>query len=451
MSSELPARRDTGTLVRGWLDALLAVVAGFLAMAVVAALGLWAAGADALPDGGFPSVVAAVVVMAAGGRIDLAGQAGALAGTDAELTAMPLSVTLAGALVTGALFLRPLRHHAVAGGGELLGRVARTTVLWLAALLGVSALARHDFPVTAPAGDDPLTDIFGELLESTNPTVGFRTEYGPTLGQGLLWILGVLLVALLVARAAPLPARAVRYHAAIRPAASAMLLLILAYVVIGLVVGLVVAATRGHAAETFAVILLGLPNVSWLALGTGIGGAWTGKVDGPFGLPMPQILDQVLRGRQTTTLDVATLAEQDPRAWWLIPVAAVLLLGAAFVMATRSPAGVPLWRHAVHGGVAFALTMLAVAPLTDVAARFGLSVLGIGDIDAFGGEVLLDPHVWAMAGLGLGWGLIAGFLGGLLAMRVKRHGEVSEPKGPEGREPEGSVPKRPGPEGPARP
>ncbi|WP_406859084.1 streptophobe family protein [Streptomyces solicamelliae] len=435
MSSQLPTARGApagtgaGHLVRGWLDALLAVLAGFLAMAVVAALGLWAAGAGDLPDGAFPSVVAAVVVMAAGGRIDMSGQAGALAGTNAELTAMPLSVTLVGALVTGFLFLRPLRHHAVAGGGDLLARVGRTTVLWLAALAGVSALARHDFPLTAPTGDDPVTDIFGELLEATNPSVGFRAEYGPTLGYGLLWILGVLLVALLVSSGAPLPARAVRYHAAVRPAASAMLLLVLAYVVIGLVIGLVVAATRGHTAETFAVILLGLPNVSWLALGTGIGGSWDGKVDGPFGLPMPQLLDEVLRGRQTTTLDVAALAEQDARAWWLIPVAAVLLLAAAFLMATRSPAGIRLWQHALHCGVAFALTMLAVAPLTHVFARFGLSVLGIGDIEGFGGEVVLDPHVWAMAGLALAWGLVAGFLGGLLALRVKRHGEVPQETG----------------------
>lgn len=430
VSSQLPTARGAptgaGHLARDWLDALLAVLAGIIAMAVIAALGLWAAGADELPDGGFPSVVAAVVVMAAGGRIDLAGQAGDLAGTNAELTAMPLSVTLVGALVTGAVFLRPLRHHAVASTRDLLARVARTTVLWLAALAGVSALARHDFPISAPTGGDAVTDIFGELLDATDPSVGFRTELGPTLGYGLLWVLGVLLVALLVSRSAPLPSRIVRYHAAVRPAASAMLLLALAYVAIGLVAGIVVAATQGHAAETLAVVLLGLPNVSWLALGVGIGGSWDGKVDGPFGLPMPHVLDEVLRGSETVTLDVSALAEQDARAWWTVPVAAVLLIAAAFVMAARSPAGIRLWQHALHCGVAFALTLLVIAPVTHVSAHFGLSVLGIGDIDGFGGEVLLDPHVWQMAGLALLWGLVAGFLGALLATRVHRHGEVPQ-------------------------
>ncbi|MDT9691254.1 streptophobe family protein [Streptomyces sp. P9(2023)] len=431
VSSRLPTTsrpvHDTGQLARHWGEALAAVLAGFLAMAVVAALGLWAAGAADLP-GGFVNVVAAVVVMAVGGQIDLSGDASALAGTNAELTAMPLTVTLVGALVTGFCFLLPLRHHAVARTGDLLARAARTVLLWLAALAGLSALARRDFPVTIPGGQsqDPLSDLFGELLDAVNPTVGFRTEVGPTLLFGLLWILGVLLIALLVSRRTPLPPRLVRYHQAVRPVASAMLLLLLAYVLIGLVIGIVVAATRGHAAETFAVILLGLPNVSWLALGVGIGGSWEGTVEGPFGLPMPQILDSVLRTDTAglSTVDLSSLASYDSRAWWLLPVAAVLVLAVAFVGAVRSPARTRLWQHALHLGVAFALTMLVVAPVTLVEARFGLSILGIGELESLGGEVLLRPHVWKIAGFALLWGLVAGFLGGLLASGVRRRGEA---------------------------
>nr|WP_137991169.1 streptophobe family protein [Streptomyces vilmorinianum] len=431
VSSQLPttARPATGAgqLARHWGEALAAVLAGFLAMAFVAALGLWAAGAADLP-GGFVSVVAAVVVMAAGGQIDLSGDAGALAGTNAELTAMPLTVTLVGALVTGFAFLRPLRHHAVARTRDLLARVARTVLLWLAALAGLSALARHDFRISVGGGEsqDPMSDLFGELLDAADPTVGFRTLLGPTLLFGLLWILGVLLMALLVSRRTPLPPRLVRYHAAVRPAASAMLLLLLAYVAVGLVIGIVVAATKGHAAETLAVVLLGLPNVTWLALGVGIGGSWEGTVEGPFGLPMPQILDSVLRTDTAglSTVDLSSLASYDSRAWWLLPVAAVLVLAVAFVAAVRSPAGTPLWRHALHLGIAFALTMLVVAPVTLVEARFGLSILGIGDLESLGGEVLLRPHVWRTAGLALLWGLVAGLLGGLLASGVRHRGEV---------------------------
>ncbi|MEU3608060.1 streptophobe family protein [Streptomyces sp. NPDC035033] len=414
--------------MRTVVQALAAVVAGYVAMGVTAALGLWAAGAADLP-GGFAAVLAAVVVMAAGGQIEVTGSAGSLAGTQGELTAMPLTVTLVGALVTGALFLRPLRHHAVAGTAELAARAAALAVLWLAALAGLSALARHDFRLTLGVGDsqDPLADLFGELIDAADPTVGFRTLFGPTLGHGLLWILGVLLIALLVSRRSPLPPRALRYQEAVRPAASAMLLLVLAYVAVGLVIGLVVAATKGHAAETLAVLLLGLPNVSWLALGVGIGGAWEGTVDGPFGLPMPQVLDAVLRGGDGTglsTVDLSSLAAEDGRAWWLLPVAAVLVLAAAFVAAVRSPARVRPWRHALHLGVAFALTMLVIAPLTLVEARFGLSVLGIGDLAALGGEVVLRPEVWRTVGLALLWGLVAGFLGGLLATRARHHGQL---------------------------
>ncbi|GGT79478.1 hypothetical protein GCM10010272_24260 [Streptomyces lateritius] len=420
--------RVTSHLVRHGGEALAAVVAGFLAMAVTAALGLWAAGAADLP-GGFPNVVAAVVVMAAGGQVDLAGDAGALAGTNAELTAMPLTVTLVGALVTGFCFLRPMRHHAVARTEELVARLAWTVVLWLAALAGISALARYDFRISIGGGQeqDALSDLFGELLDAVNPTVGFRTDVGPTLFYGLLWILGVLVIALLVSRGTPLPPRLVRYQEPVRPAAFAMLLLLLTYVLIGLVVAVVVAATKGHAAETLAVVLLGLPNVSWLALGVGIGGSWEGTAEGPFGLPMPQILDSVLRGPGTSglsTVDLSSLASHDARAWWLLPVAAVLVLVAAFVAAVRSPARIRPWQHALHVGIAFALTVLVVAPLTLVEARAGLSILGIGELESLGGEVLLRPHVWKTAGLALLWGLVAGLIGGLLASRVHRHGEV---------------------------
>ncbi|MEV6327918.1 streptophobe family protein [Streptomyces sp. NPDC051909] len=423
-----------GQAARSALWALAAVVAGVLAMGVTAGLGLWAAGAADLPGGtgAFIAVLAAVVVMASGGQIALSGDAGALAGTQAELTAMPLSVTLVGALVTGAVFLRPLRHHAVAPARALLALAVPTVLLWLAALGGLSALARHDFPISLGGGTSEdtgdLGDLFKDLLDAADPKVGFTTDVGPTLFYGLLWILGVLVVALLVSRSAPLPARYVRRHQAVRPAASAMLLLLLAYVAVALVIGLVVAATKGHTAETFAVLLLGLPNVAWLALGVGIGGSWEGRVEGPFGLPMPQILDSVLRGgdggKDLSTVDLGSLASYDARAWWLLPIAAVLILGAAFVMAVRSPARVRPWQHGLHLGVAFGLAVLVVMPLTLVEARFGLSILGIGDLGALGAEVILRPNLWAMFGLAVLWGMVAGIIAGFLATRVRRRGEV---------------------------
>ncbi|MEV4232930.1 streptophobe family protein, partial [Streptomyces bobili] len=96
----------------GWVPAVATALAGLIAMGVTAALGLWAAGAADLPDGAYPRVVAATVVTAVGGSIDLSGNAGGIADTRAGLTVIPLSVSLAGALVTAAGFLRPLRHRA---------------------------------------------------------------------------------------------------------------------------------------------------------------------------------------------------------------------------------------------------------------------------------------------------------------------------------------------------
>ncbi|MEU5579261.1 streptophobe family protein [Streptomyces huasconensis] len=428
MSEQTPPRRAGAQRAEqgrraphGWPHALAAVLASLAAMAVVAGLGLWAAGAADLPGGAFPSVVAAVVVMAVGGSVGLSGDAGMIAETDAGLSVLPLSVSLVGALVVAAGFLRPLRHRAVADVRELAGWAARIAVLWVLLLTGLGLLARHRFAIAL--GDGPAGEI-GDLLDSS-PEVGFKTDVPLTLVFGLLWLAGVLVVALSVSRGAPLPARLLRFHESVRPAAYAMVFLLLSYAALGLAAGLVVAATRGHAAETFAVLLLGLPNLVWLAFTLGLGASWEGRVDGPFGLPMPRVLDEVLRTPADSTLSLRTLAEHDGRVWWLLVVAAVLVVTAAFLMAARSPARMRAWQHAVHMAVALALTVLAVCLLAGVSAHYGLSLLGIGDLGGgLSGLVELRPHLWKALLLAVAWGLISGFLGGVLARRVHRRGEM---------------------------
>ncbi|WP_254402752.1 streptophobe family protein [Streptomyces sp. AC555_RSS877] len=406
---------------------MVTVLAALLAMVVVAGLGLWAAGAADLPDNAFPRVVAATVVAAVGGTIELSGNAGALADTKAGLTVIPLSVTLVGALVLGAGFLRPLRHRAVAGAGELAGWAARIAVLWLLALIGLALAARQTFQLSL--GDETLGDL-GDLF-GVSPKVGFTTDVPPTLFFGLLWLVGVLVLAVLVSRGAPLPPRLLRFQASVRPAAYAMVLLLLAYVALGIVIALVVAATRGHAAETVAVILLGMPNLVWLTLTIGLGATWNGRVEGPFGLPMPQVLDEVLRSSDTATLNLGALAEHDGRVWWLVVVNAVLLSAAAFVMAARSPARMRAWQHAVHMAVALALTVLMICLVGRISANYGLSVLGIGDLGGdLGGDLFLKPELWSAIGLALLWGLVTGFLGGLLARPVRRRGAAVNARKP---------------------
>ncbi|MER5484265.1 streptophobe family protein [Streptomyces sp. NPDC002812] len=425
----------TAPAARAWRDALVAVLASFAVMAVVGAAGLALAGAGDLPGGAFPHVVAAVVLMAAGGSVDVTGGAGFLAGADASLSVLPLSVSLAGALTAGWLFLRPLHNRAVAGVRELLARAAPLVLLWLAALTGVALLSRQDFTVST--GDSVLGDI-GEVLDA-GPKVGFEAAIPASLGYGLLWILGLLLVSLLVSRRAPLPTGLVRFHAAVRPAAFAVVALLLAYVVLGIVVGLVVAGTQGHADRTLAVILLGLPNLVWPALTLGFGGAWEGKAEGPFGLPVPKVLDEVLRvtGRDSgtasdlSTIDVASLAERDSRAWWLVVLAVVLLLAAGALAAARSPAHVRPWQHALHLAVALALATLVVCLLARIQAQFGLTLLGLGDVDDLSGNVELRPLLWRTVGLAFLAGAVAGFLGALFPRRRGGPGRRT-PAGPAG-------------------
>ncbi|WP_330341733.1 streptophobe family protein [Streptomyces sp. NBC_00557] len=405
----------------GWAQALAAVLTGLAVMALAAALGLWAAGATGLPDAAFPRVVAATLVMSVGGSVDLAGNAGALAQTRAGLTVIPLSVTLVGALVIGAGFLRPLRHRAVASARELASWAARIAVLWLLVLIGLALGARQTFAVDV--GNGTLSDLTG--LFGSAPRVGFTTDVPLTVLFGLLWLAGVLLLALLVARGAPLPGRLLRCQESVRPAAHAVVVLLLAHVVVALVAALITAATRGHAPATFAVILLGLPNLAWPALTIGLGATWNGRVDGPFGLPMPHVLDVILRTPDVSELNLRSLTAYDGRWWWLVAVDAILLLAVSFRMAARSPARIRLWRHAVHLAVALALAVLMICLICRVSAHYGLSLLGIGDLGGgLSGELFLTPRLWQAVGLGALWGLVAGFLGGLLAKGVRRRGEV---------------------------
>jgi hypothetical protein len=219
-----------------------------------------------------------------------------------------------------------------------------------------------------------------------------------------------------------------RFQESVRPAAYAMVVLLLTCVGLGVIIGLVVAATRGHAAETFAVMLLGLPNVVWLAFTIGLGATWNGRVDGPFGLPMPHLLDEVLRTPDISAVNLRTLSDYDGRIWWLVVIDAVLLLGAAFLMAARSPARVRAWQHALRMALALALTVLMICLLGRISAHYGLSILGLGDIGGgLKGEIFLKPQVWGALGFAVLWGLVTGLLGALLAKGVRRRGEVGSP------------------------
>ncbi|GAA2750489.1 streptophobe family protein [Kitasatospora cinereorecta] len=400
--------------VRGWASALLATVAAFAAMLVVASLGLWLAGADSLPGGGFGSVVAATVLMSFGTPAQLDGSAVFVATAQGGITALPLSVSVTGALVAGVLFLRPLRRHAVVGGRELLLRLVQLAVVWTAATLVLSAAARHTFTVST---GEPLLDEIGGAI-GAEPVVGFRVDPGPAVGHALLWLLIAVVLAVAVSSRTPLPSRLVRFHASVRPAAHAVLTLVLVYLGLGVVGGVVALVVGSQPRETLAVIVLGLPNLAWLALGVGLGASWDGHVSGSLGLPFPEPLAAVLRSRQNVTLDLSTLADQDGRMWLLLPLAAVLVLLAGVATAWRAPVALPAWRHALHLAVALAVAMLLIGLATRISAVYGLSLLGLGG----NGSVSLQPNLLTAVPIAAGWGAVAGLLGGLAAPHLRRPG-----------------------------
>ncbi|MCQ9179981.1 hypothetical protein KMT30_13295 [Streptomyces sp. IBSBF 2953] len=408
---------DQAVSRHGWGRAVGTAVAGTIAMGVVAALGLWAAGASDLPEGAFPRLVAATFVTAVGGTVEVSGDAGGLAATRAGLTVMPLSVALVGALVVGAGFLRPLRRRAVASAAELAGWAARIAVVWLLVVLGAALAAHRTFAL--PLGDDTLNDL-GELF-GVGPEAGFTTDVPLTLVSGAVWLAGVFVAALLVSRSAPLPTRLLRLQESVRPAAHAMIVLLLACVAVGVLVALVVAATRGRPAETFAVVLLGMPNVVWPVFTIGLGATWNGRVEGPFALPMPHVLDEVLRGPDTARLNLSTLAEHDGRVWWLIVVDAVLVSAAALLTAAHSPARTRPWRHALRTAVALVVTVLMICLTCRISAHYGLSVLGLGDLGGgLSGRLLLRPELWSALGAAALWGLVAGLPAGPAVEGLRR-------------------------------
>ncbi|MFD4870235.1 streptophobe family protein [Streptomyces sp. NPDC058412] len=412
-----------------WGDVLVSAVAAvgwsLIVMAGVAALGLHLLGADAA-GGSLGAMTAAVVVLAVGGTVTPSGDVSAFgvvgAGAETSLDVMPLGVTLAGALVLGCVFVRSLR--AGAGPGETAARVLALTALFVATAGGLAwaghdvvtvdgtALPRTPAKVEVPGIGDIgglLPDRIGDLIE-TRTRIGFSVETEPTLLGAGAWALAVLAVALLVSRRGP------AVLARIRPAASAVLTMLLVAVAAGLAAAVWAALGDAHPRRVMGAALLGAPNGSWLGVLLGLFVPVRGAVEGTPARLLPDPLDELLAGSAREPVTVARLAEYDGRVWLLVVGVALLLLSAGVLAAVRTPVRGVLGCAARMSAVT-SLTLAGLVWLTGLSADASLAVLGVDAVDA--GVELRGSAPLALL-LGAVWGAGAGAAGALLAPRRRR-------------------------------
>ncbi|MFI2199184.1 streptophobe family protein [Streptomyces sp. NPDC020192] len=484
-----------------WVDAMLSAVAAvswaLIGMAGTAALGLHLLQADTA--GSLGPMTAAVVALGAGGSVSPSGDVsafglkGAEAHTAIEIT--PLGVSLVGALLLSWFFLRSLRTAGVViAPAELLARVGTMVVLFVA-MLGGLAWAGHDvvtidggsldtdkLPGAGGKGGGGLTlpglgDVSGLLphriggLIHAKAGVGFTVDTPATLLGGLGWCAGVLLIALLAARRAPLPPGWSAVHRVVRPAVSALVAVLLLAVAAGLAAAAYAAIGDDHPRRIAGAALLGAPNGVWLGLPLGLFVPWDGHATGLLRTVLPHPLDQLIGTNSDRPVTLSRLAGLDGRVWLLAVAAALAMLLAGVLTAVRTPVvrrsdgglgsegrpvrtpgarpadsaldrvrwpgdtalghGVPpsgsppgrearpsdtalglAARCALRLGVVTALALPFLAWLTDVSVTASLSVLGF---DAFGAGVVLHGHLGAGLLLGAVWGAGAGAAGALLA------------------------------------
>ncbi|MEU9241776.1 streptophobe family protein [Streptomyces sp. NPDC048385] len=443
-----------------WADILLSAIAAvswaLIGMAGMAALGLHLLRADAA--GSLGPMTAAVVALGAGGSVtpdgDLSafGLKGADATTAIEIT--PLGVSLVGALLLSWFFLRSLRTAGVViAPAELLARAGSVVMLFVAVLGGL-AWAGHSVvtidggalgldKVTGGGGGGGLRipgigDIGGLLpdrlgnLVHAKAAVGFSVDTAATLLGGLGWSAGILLIALLASRRTPLPPGWTAVHRVVRPAASALVTVLLVAVAAGWAAAAYAAIGDPHPARILGAALLGAPNGVWLGIPIGLFVPFDGRATGVLTMFLPHPLDGLLNSRSDQSVTLGRLADLDGRVWLLGVAAALLMLLAGVFTAARTPVGATgsggvggagrpgsgsgalgfAGRCAVRLGIATALTLPLLAWLAAVSVDASLSVLGF---DAFGAGIRLHGQLGMALLLGALWGAAAGAAGALLA------------------------------------
>ncbi|MDC0771834.1 streptophobe family protein [Streptomyces sp. HD] len=440
------------------LSAIASVSWALIGMAGTAALGLHLLGADTASSLG--PMTAAVVALGAGGSVTPSGDVSAFGLTGAEaataIEITPLGVSLVGAVLLSWFFLRSLRSAGVViAPAELLARAGAVVAVFVATLGGLawaghdvitidgSSLGLDDLPggggggggIEIPGLGDVgdigglLPDQIGDLIDA-KAAVGFTVDTAPTLLGGLGWSAGILLIALLASRHTPLPRGWDAVHRVVRPAASALVTVLLVAVAAGLAAAAYAAIGDDHPKRIAGAALLGAPNGVWLGIPIGLFVPFDGRATGVLAGLLPDPLDDLLNSGEDQSVTLGRLAELDGRVWLLGVAAAVMMLLAGVLTAVRTPVvhgGVRdpgalrfAGRCALRLGVATALALPLLAWLTEVSVDASLSVLGF---DAFGAGVRLAGNLGMALVLGAAWGAGAGAVGAALARATGAAGQ----------------------------
>ncbi|WP_055533784.1 streptophobe family protein, partial [Streptomyces alboniger] len=425
-----------------WGDVLLCAVAAvswsLVGMAATAALALHLLGADSV--GALGPMAAATVALGAGGSVTPSGDVSAFGLDGAEATTAidiaPLGVGLVGALLLAHFFLRSLRGAGVViTPVELVARVGSVLALLVAMLAGL-AWVGHDVVTIdgeqlgidkgidkgieegldrlpdgigdkLPGGLGDIGDIGGLLpdrlgdLAEAKASVGFSVDTAPTLLGGTLWAAGVLLIALLASRRTPLPRGLDVLHRVVRPAASALVTVVLVAVAAGFAAAAYAMIGDDHPRRIAGAALLGAPNGVWLGVPVGLLVPWDGRATGVLVRFLPDPVDDLLTGPSDKALTLGRLAELDGRVWLLGVAAVLMMLFAGVLTAVRTPeAGGAVGfagRCGVRLGAVTAVGLPLLVWLTGVSADASLSVFGF---DAFGAGIELHGRLGVAVPLG---------------------------------------------------
>jgi hypothetical protein len=369
-----------------------AAAAALLVMAGVALAALLLLGAGR--SGDLAALTATVVALAVGGSADVvAVPAGALPiAVRGAVDVMPLGVSLAGAVVLGALLLR----H---GRDGLAVRAVTAAVAVAAGLAAIAVPAQGNLALKLPGGGSAGASACGPGTGAASRfggavDAGFSAAFVPTAAAAAGW-------ALVVVGACALAVRFPVVVAGLRAAVT----------VFGAITAgcLLVAGVFGGAAAAGGVLLV-LPQVVSGVLLLGLGVPWTVTSGG--------VLSCALDG-------VQPLSPGGPLIW----VAAVALLACGIVVAARTgrrPGG-PLRRAAVLAAWFAVVTGTGLAVLTllsRVSVELGVTALGLS-IPVLDARLTANPLLALAAGLAAG--ALAGGAGSLLVDAVRSRISVSSP------------------------